>query len=173
MRRLLILSLVLLWPLSASAELFVCGDAVAAYPTPAFTGSVSLDPSKAPATMGGKPCYAIPKAETASQQTLIQSHPAHDLQVVSARVAVLGQAEQDAWDAARQAVTEQRQALQDEANDPTVCAHLSEADLEQKFETLRTNLAGDPTDTARFSRLVNVLEKITKCLWSLRKLSGR
>lgn len=163
----------------AWAELVICGDATASFPTPAFTGHLSVDPTKAPATLGGKPCYVIPKAsgETASQLAIIDGTPRQYLKVVSQRVVAMTAGEQSAWDAARQAFLDARQALLDEATGQDVCSTITldaintlltnrRATLQTAINTAKTNNQADidampnnnlGTIKAAFTQMNNVI----------------
>ena len=149
--------LLLLWVTPALAELVVCGDATPAYPVPAFTGHLSVDPTKAPATLQGKPCYVVSKAsgETASQLAVIASQPPYFLKVVNERVVVLTQGEQDAWTAAQQAALDARQALRDEATQQDICSTATLSQINTLLATRRATLQ-TAIDTAKANQQADI-----------------
>jgi hypothetical protein len=130
----LCLAVLLCFPLLTRAEDGVCGD------TTVMTRYIlSTDPSKMPATAGGKPCVPISKAETPAQRALVQAIPAYHLKVVGGLAVEMTQGEKDVVDAARATTAAAHQLFIDQLND-TLCNFSTLAQVTSRLATRRATL---------------------------------
>jgi hypothetical protein len=131
----LFLAALLCFPLLTRAEDGVCGD------TTVMTRYIlSTDPSKMPATVGGKACVAISKADTPAQRALVQAIPAHHLKVVGGLAVEMTQGEKDAVDAARAATAAAHQVFIDQLTNDTLCNFSTLAQVTSRLATRRATL---------------------------------
>jgi hypothetical protein len=135
---LLFLAVLLCFPFLAMAEDGVCGDA-----TSMTRYIISTDPSKMPATVGGKPCVLISKANTPAQRALVQATAPHYLKVVGGLAVEMTQGEKDVVDTAEAAARAEAQAHIDETTTNTFCNTATESDVTTRVNTVHDNIATD------------------------------
>jgi hypothetical protein len=134
----LFLAVLLCFPLLTMAEDGVCGDATS------MTRYIpSTDPSKMPATVGGKPCVVISKANTPAQRALVQATAPHYLKVVGGLAVEMTQGEKDVVDAAEAEAKAEAQAHIDETTTNTFCNTATESDVTTRVNTVHDNIATD------------------------------
>jgi hypothetical protein len=165
---LLFLAVLLCFPLLTMAEDGVCGDA-----TVMTRYIASTDPSKMPATVGGKPCVLISKANTPAQRALVQATAPHYLKVVGGLAVEMTQGEKDVVDAAEAAAQAVTQAHMDESANNTLCNTATESDITTRVNTIHDNIATDIAAVTNIATAKTALTSMNDIYAAVFKQLGR
>jgi hypothetical protein len=158
----------LLVPWWVTAEDGVCGDA-----TVMTRYLVSMDPSKMPPAVGGKPCVVISKANTPAQRALVQATAPHYLKVVGGLAVEMTQGEKDVVNAAEAAAQAVVQAHVDETTANTLCNTATESDITNRVNTIHDNIGTDIAAVTNIATAKTALTSLNDAYAAAFKQLGR